>query len=115
MRTWGLMAQVAPRLEHRSRPCRCRSTELLITVSYQPVAHHQRPPASTAACPRSRVRRCSAGRNNTRSLCHDDKGNYAVDKPNHMDLIRFGGHLPKGGYDVPTDGTDTTVDIQIRR
>jgi transposase-like protein len=21
-------------------------------------------------------------------------------------LIRFGGHLPKGGYDVPTDGRD---------
>jgi hypothetical protein len=21
-----------------------------------------------------------------------------------MDLIRFGGHLPKGGYDVQTDG-----------
>lgn len=21
-----------------------------------------------------------------------------------VDLIRFGGHLPKGGYDVPTDG-----------
>ena len=23
----------------------------------------------------------------------------------HVGLIRFGGHLPKGGYDVPTDGT----------
>jgi hypothetical protein len=22
----------------------------------------------------------------------------------HLDLIRFGGHLPKGGYDVQTDG-----------
>jgi hypothetical protein len=22
----------------------------------------------------------------------------------HLGLIRFGGHLPKGGYDVPTDG-----------
>jgi hypothetical protein len=21
-----------------------------------------------------------------------------------LDLIRFGGHLPKGGYDVPTNG-----------
>jgi hypothetical protein len=24
-----------------------------------------------------------------------------------LDLIRFGGHLPKGGYDVPTDGRHT--------
>jgi hypothetical protein len=24
-----------------------------------------------------------------------------------VDLIRFGGHLPKGGYDVQTDGRHT--------